>query len=248
MRIKFWIMGLALFAMPMLSGCVTNGGGSTAAVADDNFISESYRAGDQLSAQMDARGAGASTVLYTSFVSISDLESSSQLGQITAEEVSSRLNQNGFQVTETRLRNAMAINEAGEFMLSREVTALAQQHEAAAVLVGTYAEAKNMVLVSTRLVSPDTGRIIASYDYELAKGENAIRLLGEDQSLGQNAEARASVIVIAASMGSIPDIHTAEQVASQHCARRGQVYSLVDRVIDWRRHTSYFRCVDSTLR
>jgi hypothetical protein len=233
-----------------VAGCAGQGGYSDLRVQeqDDDFIDVSYEAAGALDTQMRRLGLSGASVLATSFVPVNDLETTVAFGQIISEQVASRLSQKGYAMDEVRLRQSLAINEAGEFMLSREIRDLANAHDVSAVLVGTYAEGKSIVLVNTRLISPDTGQVLASYDYQLAKGENTIRLLGNDQQLGGNAEARASVIIVAADFNKLPDLTAAEDLASRTCSRRGQISSLVDRVIEWGRQTSYFRCVDPSIQ
>jgi hypothetical protein len=89
-----------------------------------------------------------------------------------ADQVGSRLAQLGFAVSEVKLRSTVAINERGEFMLSRDIRALGASQNAQALVAGTYAAGNQAVYVSLRLISLSDSRILGGVDYALPAGPN----------------------------------------------------------------------------
>ena len=55
----------------------------------------------------------------------------------------------------------------GEFLLSREIKAISSQHDAQAVIVGTYAVGRKNVYITVRLIRASDSVILASHDYSL---------------------------------------------------------------------------------
>lgn len=168
-----------------IGGCaapdVFNENASTAkksTVKDVNLIGPTYRAADVLTEQANYLKADLRPVLITSIANITDLDSSSALGLMISEQIGARIARFGFPVVDIRTRKDIKVREnTGEFMLSRDVRKISRQHAAGAVLVGSYAEAKDVVYVNTRLIRPEDNRVLASYDFRLPKGPNTSRLV-----------------------------------------------------------------------
>jgi TolB-like protein len=79
---------------------------------------------------------------------------------------------------ELKFRNSVFIKEqAGEFLLSRELMEISTAHDAQAVIVGTYTETRNELYVSSRIVHAKSGKIISSFDYLLPLDNNLKTLL-----------------------------------------------------------------------
>lgn len=106
--------------------------------------------------------------IVATLVNIDQLEQSSTLGRLISEQVTSRMAQLGFSVVELKVRNGvyMKRNE-GEFMLTREIKEVASNHQAQAVIVGTYAESSTLIYINLKLVNPTNSMILAAYDYAL---------------------------------------------------------------------------------
>ena len=97
---------------------------------------------------------------------VQNVESSSALGNIVADMIRTRVVQDGYLVSEIRLRNAVSFkNGEGEFLLSRNRRALMPPHDAAAIVTGTYAVSFEKVYVSLKLVSASDAHIIAGADF-----------------------------------------------------------------------------------
>ena len=117
-------------------------------------------------------------ILSTSFVDIDNVKSSSTFGRMLGEQMGSRFAQHGFNVVEMKMRNSIFVQEhTGELILSRQLRDISLQHNAYAVLIGTYAQGKRRVYVTAKLVRAENNIILASYDYELPIGPDTKYLL-----------------------------------------------------------------------
>lgn len=119
-------------------------------------------------------------VLVATLVNVDRLDESSRLGRIFSEQIAGRLVQRGVPVTELKLRESVFLQpHQGELLLSRELTEVSQQHDAQAVLVGTYAVSAQTLYVSLKLVNPLGNTVVAASDYALPLDENVRSLLFE---------------------------------------------------------------------
>lgn len=118
------------------------------------------------------------TILATSFVNIDDLQQSSTFGRLVGDTVASDLVRNGYNVIEVRLRNSLFMQpRLGEFMLSRELRNVGAEHNAQAVLVGTYALGGEYVYVNARLVSVMDSQVLSSHDFRLPLNRDIRKML-----------------------------------------------------------------------
>ncbi len=152
-------------ALTLTLGCSSK---PTQLVPETDLVKDSHQAADALMDKMQESLEFDKPLLAASFVHIDDLQNSSAFGRIIAEQVASRFIEQGYSVIEMKLRRSVFIKErAGEFMLSRQVKAISQNHDAQAVIVGTYAVAQDSVYVSARIVRATDSRIISAHDYKL---------------------------------------------------------------------------------
>lgn len=118
-------------------------------------------------------------IAVTTFVDVNDFNRTSSFGRSMTDALLALLHRHGFQVVELRkTRNFLIERGKGEFYLSRDIREIAAMQNVSAVLVGTYAEGLNMVIISTRLISAADGRIISTGLLELPKSRNLAFLLG----------------------------------------------------------------------
>ena len=118
-----------------------------------------------------------SVLVVTTFVQLDDFTRTSRFGMLMAEQLLSRLAGRGFLLRETRMKDIFYQGQDGEFVLSREFSKVAQELEAKLVLLGTYLEARDHVLVNTRLVDFQKQAVVASYDCQLVKTPDIVELL-----------------------------------------------------------------------
>jgi TolB-like protein len=150
--------------------------------ADVDLVAVSYAMVNQLENNLKAPISPDDTIIVASFVDINNLNVSSAFGRIMAEQMGSRLAQKGYKVIEMKLRqNSIFVEEGkGEFLLSRDLKDISLNHQASAVVVGTYACSSDKIYVSTRVVRPSDSVVLSSFDYGIPAN------LMMQQSLMQN--------------------------------------------------------------
>lgn len=166
---------VALASLALLSACESIPTAPTYEQAFNNeFTNANYVATTELirryqgpaSATNTSGGAGSAPFIVATLSNIDQLETSSTLGRLISEQVTSRLAQLGQSVVELKVRNGvfMRRNE-GEFLLTREIQDVAKAHKAQAIIVGTYAASESFVYVSLKIVDPANSQILTAYDY-----------------------------------------------------------------------------------
>ncbi|MDR0528274.1 MAG: hypothetical protein LBG69_01485 [Zoogloeaceae bacterium] len=147
-------------------------------VAQSDLIRASYRSADALIAQAGAQISPQFPIIVATLVNLNALEESSPLGRLVAEQLGARLTQQGFRVIELKIRqNLYMKREEGELMLTRELKDIARQHEAQAVMVGTYTESADRVFLNLKLTRIDNSMTLAAVDYALPLDMNIRALL-----------------------------------------------------------------------
>lgn len=151
-----------------------------------SFIEYNQQAADALLSQNNRSGQAEilppETILVTTLVNVDNVQQSSRLGRSVAEQLGARLTNLGYQVVDLRLRQAGVLikQDTGELALSRDVQALASTHQARAILVGTYAEAIDMVYITLKMLEANSGRVMMAYNYALPLDKNNLALLRQD--------------------------------------------------------------------
>jgi len=176
---------LTLFYTSLL--CILMAGCSYA-VKDKDLVKSSYVAADYLLKgikdihNLKPRQNGVYSrqpILVASFVNIDNLQQSSTFGRMVAEQIGSRIAQRGYKVIEMKLRTSTVFvqKQTGELLLSRELREISLQHDAYAVVVGTYGASKEIVYVTAKLVRTEDSVILSSYDYRLPVGADTKQML-----------------------------------------------------------------------
>ncbi len=190
---KFKFLTLALLSTLGLSACdnnfaVSHLNTSSLYLANNDYTDnrlawETYRAADRMMNQ-SWKVARQTPVLVGTINDVDFLETSSTFGRVIQEQISTRLTQRGYNVTELKLRNSLNIKqgiinpvESGEFMLSRDLESLKGEHKAAAVITGTYAIAGEEVMVNLKLLDVATSKVLGSTDYSVTLDSNTRRLI-----------------------------------------------------------------------
>lgn len=106
-------------------------------------------------------------IIVATLVNIDQLTESSRIGRMISEQVSARLTKMGYHVIELKLRGNIFVKQSeGELALSREIKDITTNHNAQAILVGTYAESRETLYVSLKMVGIDN-HIRAAHDYAI---------------------------------------------------------------------------------
>lgn len=160
----------ALLRQLVLAACVPLTGALVACatpVSGDALIQLNYQAADALlqGTRLDPR----QPVLMATLVDLEDLERSSRWGRLASEHVAARLANRGVLVKELKLRQHIFMaQDSGALLLSREVKDLSLEHDAQAVVVGTYTIGGNTVYVSLKLIRPEGNTVMSAHDYSFA--------------------------------------------------------------------------------
>ena len=172
-----------LAAVFLLGGC-----GSTNVTTDGNFpfvhfyptlLEKTDQATDRLIAGLDHSFPSGGPLLVASLANINNLEQSSTFGRVISEQIGGHLTDADFRVLDTRLRSRIFVKQgSGEFLLSREVREVSQTYDAAAVLVGTYAEADGSIYVSLRLVRSTDSLILSATSFTVPVTDRVGSMLG----------------------------------------------------------------------
>ena len=118
-------------------------------------------------------------ILVASFVNTDNLEESSTFGRTLADNYITYLVSQGYKVSEIKLReNLLVRQQAGEFMLSRNLKNILLNHQVNAVLVGTYSVGVDNVYVTAKIINPVDSVIIASVDYKMKMTRDVKKMLG----------------------------------------------------------------------
>jgi TolB-like protein len=118
-------------------------------------------------------------MLVATLVNIDALERSSTLGRLVSEQVAARFAQQGRAMVELKLRHTMYMRRTeGELALTREIAEVARQHNARAILLGSYGLSGDMVFVNLKVVQPGNNLVLAAYDYALPLNREVRSLLG----------------------------------------------------------------------
>ena len=76
--------------------------------------------------------------------------------------------QGGYRVVEVKLRSQLYMKRnEGELILTREVRDIARQHNARAIVAGTYAESADRVFVNMKVIELDGNVVLGAVDYQL---------------------------------------------------------------------------------
>jgi TolB-like protein len=163
-----WRLFLFPFVM-WLSACANGPDAMSGTEQHNPLIASSYAAADRLmtpAAKQELLNKE-KRVLVASWVDVNQVSRSSIFGKMMAEQLASRLVQQGIPVMEVKLRSSLFITEkGGEMLLSREIREISQQHNAEAVVVGTYADAGSSgVYVTVKLVRAVDGLVLSATNF-----------------------------------------------------------------------------------
>ncbi len=118
-------------------------------------------------------------LIAASFANIDDLTASSTFGRMASEVIAAGLTDRGFKVIEVKMRDSLFIKQrAGEFMLSRQLQHVSQEHNAQAVILGTYAIGGENLYVNVRVVRTLDNIVIGSHDFKLPLNQDIKYMLG----------------------------------------------------------------------
>jgi len=157
---------LSALCLSLSAGCATDGVRAEPtyeAASRNELVSTNYRAADALLSQLRNQ----------------QEVTGPTLGRLVSEQVAARFAQQGRAMVELKLRQAMYMRRSeGELALTREITEAARQHNAQAILLGSYGLSGDMVFINLKVVQPGSSLVLAAYDYALPLNREVRSLLG----------------------------------------------------------------------
>ena len=124
------------------------------------------------------RGTDPGPIGVTTFVNLDDLYSTSSFGRMVGEQLMSELAMKGYDIVELRHSDALQfLSNAGEFALSRQVSAVKSEQNLGGVIVGTYVASPERVYLNARLLDPRSSVVLSAGSVEMEKTKELARLL-----------------------------------------------------------------------
>ncbi len=118
-------------------------------------------------------------VLVATVVNIDRLETSSSFGPTMADYIAASLVRRGYTALELQLRDSIAFDrEAGVLLLSRDIRRLSGEHQAQAVIVGSYTLGDKLCYITLRLVHAADNVILAATSFTIPLGSETRTMLG----------------------------------------------------------------------
>jgi TolB-like protein len=149
----------------------------------------SYDGADDLVSKSRRAFAPSTPILVGTITNVDKLERSSTFGRMITEQISARMTQRGFSVTELKMRNSVNIkegladaSESGEYLLSRDIQSISGEHAAGGVVTGTYAVAGSEIYVNLKMINVSTGKLVAATDYAIPLTSNLRELIESDST------------------------------------------------------------------
>ncbi len=147
--------------------------------AENYFVKSNYLAANHLLSLTLNRLPVGSSVIMATVVNTDAIEKSSTLGRAISDQVSTRFVQSGMKVIEVKFRDNIYVKQnEGELALTREIEKIAKNHNANAVIVGTYAISEQSVFINLRIIDPATNIAIGATDYVLPMNNDMKTMLG----------------------------------------------------------------------
>ena len=169
-----WKIAFVLALLLPLSACET----PPKKINDANIVEKSHHAAQALINNLQWDMEAGRPLIVASFANIDNLGESSSLGRIVSQQLASQFTQKGYSVIEVLLRRSVYIKQQqGQFLLSRDVQELSREHDAQAVIVGTYAVGADNIYITAKLIRAQDSIVLAAHDYTLPMGPDAQALL-----------------------------------------------------------------------
>ncbi len=188
-----WCRGLIIGLMAVvMAGCSQTKSGHTLSVVNPDF----FGIGENLARQLIANGQSFDAdekLIFTTMVNLDDLYQTSKFGRVLSESLATRLFRHGYGVIELRKINGLLIKDkSGELVLSRETGKLAKEHEANAIVAGTYSMTPRSIIINVKVldvVSQDVLSVAGleidrspAINYMLADGGSVVDTVSGDEN------------------------------------------------------------------
>lgn len=177
-RIGYGLCFLPIFALLCGCGMFEQRTGGTVSVVTPDFFGVGEGLARQLVANMSRPLNKQKRLILTTIVNIDDLYQTSRFGRTLSESLSTRLFSHGFGVIDVRKSDDLLIkNGAGELMLTRDAALIAHEHEAEAIIAGTYALTAQTVIVNVKMLDAGSRDVISVAGLEIQRSSSVDDLL-----------------------------------------------------------------------
>ncbi len=190
----FCLLALSAFLGLGLGGCAERPRavapvGATVSVITPDFFGIGEDLALQLLGNRRSGGRPAGTrLILTSLVDLDNLGTTSRFGRTVSEALATQLFRHGFEVEEIRKASAIMVRDpAGELVLSRDISRLALEQAAHAVVAGTYSQTPNTVIVNVRLLDAASQRVLSVAGMEIQRSAAVNNMLAAVSSPGAGA-------------------------------------------------------------
>ena len=102
------------------------------------------------------------TSIVTSFPSLDNLNETSGLGRLIAENIVHELQVRNWNLIDMRLLQHILVNENGEFSLSRDSEKVRNTYNATSIVTGTYSIANNSIIINARVLDLVTASVLST--------------------------------------------------------------------------------------
>ncbi len=174
-----YLLCFVMFAF-FATGCSTNNNAKTISALSPDF----FGIGDELARQLvenRRRSFGVEEkLIFTTVVNLDNLNHTTKFGRTLTESMATSLFQYGYGVVELRKSGAILIRDnAGELVLTRESKRLAKQHQAGAVVAGTYSVTPDSVIINIKLLDSVSQDVLSVAGLELGRSHTINYLLSD---------------------------------------------------------------------
>lgn len=173
--LRLAVLCLALVAF---SGCGKVKSGGTVSIKSPDFFGIADGLAVQLKQNSKYSLASNRRLLLTTVVDIDDFYRTSRFGRTLTDALAGCLFRHGFGIVEIRKASHLMVKKgSGELLLTRDTSLMAGEQSVEAVVVGTYSLTPNSVIVSVRMLEPDTQEVLSVADMEIQRSNNINHLL-----------------------------------------------------------------------
>lgn len=116
-------------------------------------------------------------IIVTSIVNVNDIKQTSNFGRLFSDSLLTDFRRKYSNIIEIKGHEAVEVNKNGEFYLSKEI--LSKYPSNSFVVVGTYANYQNGILVNIRILSTKTNSVISASNIHII-GEDILELAKAD--------------------------------------------------------------------
>lgn len=171
------LVGMLLIAC---AGCGVEEPAKAVSVRSPDFFGIGEELAQQLIANRRQDFGFDERLVFTTLVNLDDLRQTSKFGRTLSESLATSLFEHGYGVVELRkIDNILVKDKSGELVLSRETKRLATQHEADAIVAGTYSMTPGSVIINIKVLDVGSQDVLSVGGLELHRSHTINYLLAD---------------------------------------------------------------------